>query len=332
MDNLITTIEKSDWADRTKKNRIAFLKSLKKNIDPDSNNFNFLKNFNVVSKYVLESSKNPTTLKNKILTVKSILKIANEKSADKYDKLANSLIEKSDEARGNNIIDEDKWISYDEMKNIPNLIADDIKFVYDKIFLSYDEIDNLKTISAKFKYFRMLTDYIIAVLYCLQPPVRADYGIMLLKPGKDSNWLDTNRLVVNFQDFKNVKKMGPISWTLIEPVKSNLKQYISILNYIIDNPKYLLYMIGAKTFKPFTRETFAVFVARLLHKYTNKKISLNTLRHVYETAVVNSDDYNKLSINQKKELHSKLLHSAATGSDYQKVDNPIELKDFKIGK
>ena len=156
MNNLIETIEKSDWADRTKKNRIAFLKTLKSNIEPTTNNYNFLKNFNIVSKYILDSSKNPTTLKNKILTVKAILKLANDKSADKYDKLANSLIEKSDEVRGNNtIVNDEKWISYDEMLNIPKTIADDIKYIYDKVFLSFDEIDNLKTISAKYKYFRM---------------------------------------------------------------------------------------------------------------------------------------------------------------------------------
>lgn len=328
MNNLIDTIEKSDWAGRTKKNRISFLNTLKSNIDPDSNNYNFLKNFNIVSKFILNSSKNPATLKTKILTVKAILKLANDRSADKYDKLANSLIEKSDEVKGNNVIDESKWISYDEMINIPNLIANDIKFVYDKVFLSYDEIDNLKTITAKYKYLRMLTDYIISVLYCLQPAVRTEWGITQFKPSKDMNWYDVNRYIISFNEFKNVKKMGKISWVVNDPIRKDLKEYISILNYIIDSPKNLLYMIGAKTFKPFTRETFAVYVARLLYKYTNKKISINTLRHVYESHVTSSPNYHKLSINDKKELHAKLLHSTATASDYNKIDNPISIKEF----
>ena len=55
---------------------------------------------------------------------------------------------------------------------------------------------------------------------------------------------------------------------------------------------------------------------------------MNTLRHVYESHITSSPDYNKLSINQKKELHSKLLHSAATGADYNKIDNPISLNEF----
>lgn len=331
MNNLIDTIENSGWAVRTIKNRIAFIKKLKADIDPDSNNYNFLKNFSIVSKYILDSSTNANTLKNKILTVKSILKLAGDKSADKYDKLSNSLIEKSDEVRGeNNVIDESKWITYDEMINIPNIIADDIKYIYDKLFLSKDEITNLKTTTARHKYLRMLTDYIIACLYTLQPAVRTEWGITQFKSSKDANWYDVNRFIITFNDFKNVKKMGKVSWIINNPIREYLKEYITILNYIIDNPKYLLYMVSLKDAKPFTRETFAIYIARLLKKYTGKNISINTLRHIYETKIINSSDYNKLSINDKKELHSRMLHSSATAQDYNKIENPISLKDFKL--
>lgn len=331
MDDLENTITNSEWADRTKKNRIAFIKNLKKDLSPNTNDYNFLKNFKIVSKYILESTSNVSSLKTKILTIKSILKLANDKSADKYDKLSNSLIEKSDEMRGNNEIkDEDKWITYDAMIDIPFSIANDIKFIYDKLFLSYDEIDNLKTLSAKFKYLRMLTDYIIAVLYCHQYSVRADYATVLLKPSKTENWYDVNKSVIHFNDFKNVKKMGPQAWAVDEKIKIQLREYISILNYIIDSPKRLLYMVGAKTIKPFSRETFAIYIARILFKYTKKKISINTLRHIHETKILSSPDYNRLSINDKKALHARMLHSTATGQDYNKIENPIELKDFKI--
>ncbi len=329
MNNLIKTIQDSDWADRTKKNRISFIASLKNSIDPDSDNHNFLKNFNIVSKFILNSSKNPNSLKTKILTVKSILKLANDKSADKYDKLANSLIEQSDESRGNNnIADESKWITYNEMLNIPNAIADDIIYIYNKLFLSFDEIDNLKTISAKYKYLRMITNFIIAMLYCRQAPTRTDWATVQFKPSKTANWYDMNKNIINFNDFKNVKKMGKMSWAITNPVKQYLKEYISVLNYIIDNPTNLLYMIGAKTYKAFTRDNFAIYMARLLKKYTNKNISINTLRHVYESFITSQPDYNKLSINDKKELHSRLLHSSATGADYNKIENPISLKEF----
>ena len=124
--------------------------------------------------------------------------------------------------------------------------------------------------------------------------------------------------------------MGKISWVITDPVRKELKEYISILNYIIDSPKYLLYMIGSKTYKPFTRETFAVYMARLLKKYTRKNITINSLRHIYESYVTSLPDYNRLSINDKKVLHSKLLHSSATGADYNKIENPISLNDFNL--
>lgn len=331
MDNLVKTIQDSDWAERTKKNRISLIKNLKDNIEPDSNNYNFLKNFNIVSKFILNSSKNPNSLKTKILTIKSILKLADDRSSEKYDKLANSLIEASDESRGNNsITDDSKWITYNEMLNIPNVIANDIIFIYNKLFLSSDEIDNLKTIFAKYKYLRMITNFIIAVLYCRQAPVRTDWCTVQFKPSKTDNWYDMNKNIINFNDFKNVKKMGKMSWSIINPVKQYLKEYISILNYIIDNPTNLIYMIGSKTYKKFTRDNFAIYMARLLKKYTDKNISINTLRHVYESHITSNPNYNRLSINDKKELHSRLLHSSATAQDYNKIENPISLNEFEL--
>ena len=137
--DFIKAIEESNWAERTKKNRISFIKTLKKNIEPEGNSYNFLKKFNLVSKFILDSTTNPATRKTKILEVKAILKLLDEASANKYESLVHTLVNDTEEYRGNNIAKPDnKTISYMELISAPSLIVDNIKFIYDKLFLSND--------------------------------------------------------------------------------------------------------------------------------------------------------------------------------------------------
>lgn len=321
MNTLIDAINASAWADRTKKNRISFIKTLKQELAPDTKDYNFLKNFNLTSKYILDSTTNPTTRKSKILTVKALLHLVNDPAAAKYDKLGSTLIDASEEFKGNNVVkDSNKWITYDEMLEIPYIIGSSIKYIYGDIFLDYDDIDKLNSLAAKHKYLRMLTEYIISILYCWQAPVRADYALVLLKPSKTSNWYDVNKGVIHWNDFKNIKSMGAQSWLISKEIKDELNNYISILKYIIDEPKRLLYLVGNRDAKEFTRESFATTFNRIMKHYTKKNITINTMRHVYETHIITSPHYNKLTINEQNALHEKLLHRASTARSYVKIE------------
>ena len=116
MEKITKLMNDSGWSERTITARIAFVKSIKNHIDPDGNNLNFLKDFNAVSKFILDSTKNPSTIKTKILTIKAILKLFDDKAAMKYEKLAHTVIEKADTYKGNNVAkDENKVISYEQM-------------------------------------------------------------------------------------------------------------------------------------------------------------------------------------------------------------------------
>jgi hypothetical protein len=320
MADFIKAIEDSSWADRTKRNRIAFINVLKNNIDPTSNNFNFLKKFNVVAKYILDTTTNPATRKTKILEVKSILKLLDDAAAAKYENLVHSLVNDTDEYRGNNLAKPDnKTISYMELISVPRMIATSIEYIYDKLFLSIDEIDKLKSINAKHKYLRMLTNYIIMVLYCFQPPVRADWALVQFKPSKTANWYDVNKGIIHWNNFKNVKSFGPRSFLLKNQIRELLTEYVSVLNYIIDSPIRLLYLVGPKDYKEFTRETFSVNFIRVMNKYLKKKISINDVRHCYENHIIKDPGYNDLTINQKKDIHDRLLHSFTTAQEYLTV-------------
>lgn len=324
MDEINNKIKASGWAERTIKSRLNFIKSLKANIDPDSNNMTFLKNFAIVSKYILSTTKNPATVKTKILTIKSILNLYDEKAANKYEKLAHTVINNAEEYKGNNIAKSpNKVISYEEMLEIPYLIEKEIKSIYDNLFLSTKEIDNLNNIKSKNKYFKLLTNYIISVLYCWEPPVRADWGVTILKPSKTENWYSPNKGIIHWQDFKNVRTFGSREFKLDPIIKDNVNEYISILDYIFNEsgkiPLRLLYMVGIKNYTEFTREKFSIYFTRLMKKYTNKDISINSLRHTYENYIIKSPDYNKLTINDKKKIHERLLHNFSTAQEYLTV-------------
>lgn len=323
MDDLLEKIDNSGWAQRTRNNRKSFVINLKKRIDAEGKGYKFLSDFSKIKEFILES-KNASTRKNKVLTIKSILTlIGDSKTAEKYDALAQTLIQENEEYKGNNVADPNKWISYAEMIALPTKIADDIKFVFDKLFLSDKEINDLRTINGKYKYLRMLTDYITAVLYCWQAPVRNDWGTVMLgskKATKSTNWFDASRGIIHWNDFKNIKAFGAKSFKLNSKIKNELDEYLAVLFNVIDDADHLLYMVGTKTLKPFTREAFATFTSRLFSKYSGKKISVNTLRHVFENNLIKSEGYNDLTINQKKEIHDRLLHSYTTGQSYLKVE------------
>ena len=159
------------------------------------------------------------------------------------------------------------------------------------------------------------------MLYSWEPPLRADYATMILKPSKTENWYEVKKGIIHLNDFKNVKSFGARSFNLTEVVKKNLNNYVSILNYILkEESKYLLYQVMSEDLKPFTREIFSVYFKRLMYKYTHKNLTINGFRHIFETHIINDPEYNKMTINEKKKIHERLLHSWKTGAEYAKVE------------
>ncbi len=318
MTSLVDAINKSNWADRTKKNRVSLIVNLKKELAPDDPGYKFLRDFDLVSKYVLASTKNPGTRKTKILTIKSILNLIEDKAASKYDKLVNTLVSADDDYKGNNIQVKDT-ISYEDLVGIPYTIEGQINYVYKKTFLDYKEVDELHTTKAKMKYLRMLTDYVIAVLYCWQPPVRADWATVGLKHSKTQNWYDARKDIIHWNDFKNVKSFGARSFKLEPQVAEILSDFIGVADYIIPNMDKLLYIVSPNGESEFTREKFSVYFSRLMKKYTDKKLSINSIRHIYENHIIKDPKYNQLTINQKRDIHERLLHKLGTAQSYLTV-------------
>lgn len=328
MDQLIKKIENAGWAERTVKARISLVKSLKEKLDPSGNSIDCLKDFNKVSKSLLDSTSNPSSRKTKILTIKSILALVDVKASMKYENLVHTLIDSNDEYKGNNLVkDKDKWITFDEVKLIPSGLAEDIVYIYKKLFLDNDEIDALKSKWAKFKYLRLLTEFMITVVYCWLPPVRADWAVVSLNTSKTVNYYDHRKGLINWNDFKNIKSFGKRSFRLKDQYKivendiqDLMDEYIGVLEYLVPNPKWLFYLVGRDTITEFNRERFAIYFTRIMKNTTGKALTINTFRHVFEQHIITDKDYHSMTINQKKEIHEQLLHKIGTAQEYLVVD------------
>lgn len=321
MKDPIQAIEKSTWADRTKKQRIAYIKNLKKILSPTSSDYSFLSNVNAVKDHVF-ASLNPTSRKTNILIIKAILQLIESPIAKKYEKLAQEVISDSTAHQGNNVVSKENTITFHEMLELPEKIKEDLIFMYDKVFLNDKEIKDLKTESARYRYLKLLTEYIILILYTQQAPLRGgDWATVKLRKSKlnSANWYDAKKGVLHMNDFKNAKSMGSRSWKLEPEIIDLLDKYIDVLESIIDNPEYLIYNVNAKKHSIYTREIFSIYTARLLKKLSGKPITVNSLRHIYESYLINHPDYNKLTIGQKNELHERLLHSRGTAQDYVQI-------------
>ena len=324
MSDIKKIIDSSTWAERTKKARTNFITKLKDQLDPSSKGLNFLKDYDLVSEFLLNKYSNPSTRKNRVLDIRAILNlIKDDKTIKKYDLLNSTLINDDEEYRGNNIVkDKSRFIPYEELSILPKKIEDNIKYVYGKLFLSHSEIDNLKSKQAKYKYMKLLIEYIVSILYLKEAPVRSDWCTVLLDhPFENQNWLDSKQGIIHWNIFKNVKGFGKKEFKLNINTMSNLKHYIEVLKYIIDpNPGYLIYQMKSSSYQPFTREKFSSYFKTINEKYLHKPLTINDYRHIYESNIINNANYNKLTINEKRAIHDKLLHSVATAQEYVKVE------------
>ena len=87
-----------------------------------------------------------------------------------------------------------------------NMITDERKILENATTATpiESEIDDLKTAMAKFKYLKVLTEYVVSCLYTYQEPIRTDYSLTLLdKPFDNENWYDS-------KGYENIKIVGDL--------------------------------------------------------------------------------------------------------------------------
>ena len=153
-------------------------------------------------------------------------------------------------------------------------------------------------------------DYLIASLYTLQPPVRADYGQVEIF-GKRSFSRTGNELIWGqkskppyfvFRVYKTAKKYGAVEVKVSPALVKVITEWFAHLGD--KPPKYLL----GRAVEP------ANLLPLISHAFrsTKKEIGVNLLRHAYITEFMKTPR----TIKEREELAKKMLHDKETQEKY----------------
>lgn len=283
----------------------------------------FLTKYDVISRYINEMNASIGTKRNYAQALYSLAMNSdiNLSLKKKYTIFSKKLMDETAISRSNNTANEDKMIPYDEYQSLPGKQASIMIDKYKRVFASTRLIDDDK----RYEYLNDLTKYMTLALYCYQAPIRTEWSSVELD-GSNGNSYDEETGVAKFSKFKNVNSMGSVQIELRSEVKSIIDQYLKTLrsfarklNFKVE---YLLYDVrpNKKIIQPFNPNYFSQFVKNLLFDLTGKKLTINSLRHIYETHFINSDEYMTLTNAEKDAKHRELLHRTETANrEYYKV-------------
>ncbi|EGZ06626.1 hypothetical protein PHYSODRAFT_319470 [Phytophthora sojae] len=231
--------------------------------------------------------------------------------------------------------EEKKYISYEELMSVPGKVHKVLTETYGKVFLSRSEFEELAN-AKRTEYLKLVFDYITLWLN-VHYPLRLVWPSVLLAPEEGAisdqrspdtsgiNYLQGNTLHLN--DFKNVRLMGPQTIQLDSTTMSLIKSYLDFLtNTLGEQPSKLLWRIFNRQPGEYDYTTssnsFSQVLSKLFMKYNGKPMSMNMIRHIAESHLIQSPTYAKLTNREKNDLHAKLLHSTmAANTSYNKIAN-----------
>lgn len=219
----------------------------------------------------------------------------------------------------------EKYISYKELMAIPENLKHGIVDKYGSLFLSKAKFDKIIKKSDKNAYLKLVFDYVTLFLN-VHHPIRLVWPTVELVPSENGNYLEGNKLHLNA--FKNVRLIGPQVLKLDEKTMAVIRGYLKFMSGTLGiQPTRLLYRMNNHSPTPYTYTTenasgFSSVISNLFKAYNGKPISMNIIRHIVESHIIQSPEYARMTNKQKQDLHSKLLHSSmAANLSYNKIIN-----------
>ena len=181
--------------------------------------------------------------------------------------------------------------------------------------MTLDQLRNI-VVSNKNKIRQIIDSFVIYIN--THYPLRLDYYNLRIYYSIEDNPTETNYMtyidgIIKFHlnSFKNVRFMGP---QVITYDDDRIRQYMAdMTDYLGHPPEYLLYRWYNKYVTSFScRITYGAHIQRLFKKYIGLAISMNDIRKIHESALIQSPEYIKMNNVEKNNLHRKLLHSRNT--------------------
>ncbi|KUF84184.1 hypothetical protein AM587_10005005 [Phytophthora nicotianae] len=264
-----------------------------------------------------------------ILALNSMCKMVKNRFRDAfgyYNTIRKELSKQNRAAKLDNELtpeEEKKYISYVELMSVPGKVAKVLTETYGKVFLSRSEFEELAK-TKKSDYLKLVFDYVTLWLN-VHYQLRLVWSSVILTPEEGANYLQGNELHLN--DFKNVRPMGSQTIQLDSTTMNLIKAYLAFLTDTLGaRPSKLLWRIFNRQPGEYdyanTNNGFSQVLSKLFKTYHGKPMSMNMIRHIAESHIIQSPNYARLTNREKNALHAKLHHSTmAANSSYNKIAN-----------
>jgi hypothetical protein len=306
------------------------LKNLKKILKYDKDDLDFLKKSDEIVKTIEKGYPNLNTRKTYFATVFSVIKDNPDFTEQVKKTYHNKMLELratiTDKIGENKMSEkqEKNWVEYSELQKVPDKIEEQLK----KFKEGTDD------------HFDLYQKWLIIYLNTNLPPMRLDLPTIKIF-SEPSEFSKENYIIIKskkevelyMNDFKNVKTFGKAKMTYPDIVSKEINKYLEYLkkyNYSCVDGDYLFF--SPKTKKAYTQNYFGKFLPTIFQKYIGKPITINDIRHIYETTVITSPDYAKKTLKEKEQIHKKLLHNFKTAQEYVKLGKFIEFFDSQKPK
>lgn len=261
--------------------------------------FEYLYNYNKVFEYIKQfKTDNAAAFLNAII---SILKDNNLKKI--YDEKRQYYYKEKNENRGNNT----KPDNFTEYQDLLEKTA-------------IDSFDNMSVKEALTKFMLYIT---------VRYPIRLELynlPIMRVKKNMDPNnnyfYITNKKMEIIMNSFKNVKSFGKTIILIDKEDEQVIKEYLKFLTENGIKQVNLIENVIKDDILPMTRSTYTRKLQLELNKLfkSKKNLTMNSIRDSYETHLMNSENYKKMTNNERQILHNRLLHSAnAANANYYKI-------------
>lgn len=304
------------------KQYLLCLKKLKRELKYDDDDLFFLKDTKKVGDYLEKTYDNKANLKKYYTLCFSVIKNSNE-FTDTEKKFYQDRMLKYRDIVNENIKQnkltpkqEENWLPWSKIGELPKKIKKELK----------------KTKKEDPSYLNKYQFYLIALLYTQLPPLRLDYHNVKVRTTPleftDENYiLISNKKAKLFMNqFKNVKKIGKVEMEYPKDIAREIIKYWKFVKEKNLNNDFLFTDLNNHS-ESMDSNKFGRVLNKIFFYYLGKDISVNTLRHIYETEAITSPDYSKKTIKEKEEIHKKLLHSFNTAQEYVKLSPFIKMFD-----
>ncbi len=304
----------SNVSETTKKARINFLKKI--GVESIDDYSALIDVNNIMNNYILDS-KNVNTQSTRMFHIIEFLKALDVKPLlAKYTNLMKDIKEASIKKQ-NDTSTSDKSDRYETP-----LIDLQIQLINKDPYPSYTSSN------ASLNAIKIYQDYLLMCLYVLNPALRNDFANLKIVNKASDLKKEGNYLVVTprviyiyLNEYKNSRSMGSVRIDIDGYTTKTIRNLFNMYKTLKKNPSSLFNHINMNdsSFEAISEDALKKRVKSVSNYYFNKPLSINDYRHIWEIAIQNDDGYKNLNLNDREDMHRKLLHSMNTALKYNRV-------------